>query len=84
MTVFFAMTGIWVEPMRDFIRQGYKWSVLYFLEVVILGHLFLLNLFLAILLQNFEESARNTVTKKIPEKISEYNECDETEKALFS
>ena len=61
MTVFFAMTGIWVEPMRDVIRKKCSsWPVIYFLEVVILGHLFLLNLFLAILLQNFEESARET------------------------
>jgi voltage-gated sodium channel type II alpha len=56
MTVIFVITGNWVEPMNDMIRAGYKWSVPYFLEVIIIGQIFLLNLFLAILLQNFGES----------------------------
>ena len=50
-------------------KHFFSWPVIYFLEVVILGHLFLLNLFLAILLQNFEESARETAKQK--EEISE-------------
>ena len=49
-TVFVCMTGSWVEPMNDIVRNGSKWSIIYFLEIVIFGNFFLMSLFITILL----------------------------------
>ena len=54
LTVFICMTGTWVGPMQDITRNNSSIGVIFFLEIVLFGNFLLLNLFLAILLQNIE------------------------------
>ena len=54
-TVFICMTGIWVVPMQDCVRAHGPYAVIFFLEVTLVGFFILLNLFLAILLQNIDK-----------------------------
>jgi hypothetical protein len=48
------MTGFWVEPMRNISRQFGGWTSIFFIEVMVFGNFLLLNLFLAIILQNID------------------------------
>ena len=52
----FALLHKWDETMYNFVRIKGNLSLLYFISYVIFGQLILLNLFLAILLKNFDES----------------------------
>jgi len=63
-TVFFVMIGEnWNSTMYDHMRGTSKFAALYFIALVILGNIIMLNLFLAILLGNFDR-ARNFGEKK--------------------
>ena len=63
-TVFFVMIGEnWNSTMYDHMRGTSKFASLYFIALVILGNIIMLNLFLAILLGNFDR-ARNFGEKK--------------------
>ena len=63
-TVFFVMIGEnWNSTMYDHMRGTSKLASIYFIALVILGNIIMLNLFLAILLGNFDR-ARNFGEKK--------------------
>ena len=56
-TVFVVIVGEdWNTVMYDYMRTMGRWYALIFLSLVVLGNWLLLNLFLAILLKNFEDS----------------------------
>jgi hypothetical protein len=61
--VFYLLQN-WDSSMLDFVRIKGNLSILYFISFVIFGQLILLNLFLAILLKNFDES-------EVVEKVSD-------------
>jgi len=64
LTVFEVMIGEnWNESMYDHMRSAGETSCVYFIGLVILGNIIMLNLFLAILLGNFDR-ARNFGEKK--------------------
>jgi len=53
--VFSVLTCTFVDVMQSTILS-YGWgSVVYYIEIIVLGNFLLLNLFLAILLKNVEE-----------------------------
>lgn len=55
-TIFIVFIGEdWNSSMYDHVRATGKGSIFFFISLFILGNLVLLNLFLAILLKNFEE-----------------------------
>ena len=55
-TVFGILIGEnWNSTMYDHLRAGSKTVYVFFISLFIFGNLILLNLFLAILLKNFEE-----------------------------
>ena len=55
-TVFGILIGEnWNSTMYDYLRAGSKTVYVFFISLFIFGNLILLNLFLAILLKNFEE-----------------------------
>jgi hypothetical protein len=55
-TIFIVFIGEdWNASMYDHVRSRGMSAVLFFISLFILGNLVLLNLFLAILLKNFEE-----------------------------
>lgn len=55
-TVFGILIGEnWNSAMYDHLRAGSKTAYVFFISLFIFGNLILLNLFLAILLKNFEE-----------------------------
>jgi len=59
-TIFQMLTGEnWNEVMYDGMRQVSAWASVYFIGIVVLGNYIILNLFLAILLDNFAEEAEN-------------------------
>ena len=65
----------WNAVMYDYMRTMGRWNALIFISLVVLGNWLLLNLFLAILLKNFEmskseeekedEFSKNSVSKWI-------------------
>ncbi|DBA00730.1 TPA: hypothetical protein N0F65_001201 [Lagenidium giganteum] len=64
-TVFQVLTGEnWNEVLYDGWRSTGWSAVLYFVSLVVMGNFILLNLFLAILLGNFEESSDEDKTKE--------------------
>lgn len=60
-TVFQCLTGEnWNAVMYDGVRGTNNWfAVLYFFGLVVLGQCVIFNLFLAILMANFQESSEN-------------------------
>ena len=59
-TIFITLTGdSWNLIMYRHIRQNYAVGLLYFVSLVIFGRFLMLNLFLAILLKNFDVTADN-------------------------
>ncbi len=57
-TIFIILTGEnWDAVMYNMTRAKGKVAIFYFVTFVIIGQLVLLNLFLAILLKNFDESS---------------------------
>eukprot|EP00347_Sterkiella_histriomuscorum_P005312 403357086 len=57
-TIFIVLTGEnWDAIMYDFTRAKGSIAILFFVSFVVIGQLILLNLFLAILLKNFDESS---------------------------
>jgi len=58
-TVFILMTGYWVHPMREYVAEFGPWVQVYFIEMIVFGNFLLLNLFLAIVLQNVHEVETN-------------------------
>lgn len=65
MTIFQVLLGDgWNLVMYDVMRSGNQGGALYFVFLVLMGNIIMLNLFLAILLGNFEK-ARNYRQKKI-------------------
>ncbi|CDW88224.1 voltage-gated ion channel superfamily [Stylonychia lemnae] len=58
MTIFIVLTGEnWDAIMYDFTRAKGPIAIFFFVTFVVIGQLILLNLFLAILLKNFDESS---------------------------
>jgi voltage-dependent calcium channel L type alpha-1D len=56
-TVFILLVGDdWNSYMFDYTRTTSKASILYFTSLTVIGNLILLNLFLAILLKQFEQT----------------------------
>ena len=53
----------WNSYMFDYVRASSDGTILFFIAVTVLGNIILLNLFLAILLKDFEE-AHNVVSTK--------------------
>lgn len=50
----------WINFMQDHIRCTNWWGgVIYFVSLCIIGNIILVNLFLAILLKNFEDNEDN-------------------------
>lgn len=67
-TIFILLTGCsWDETLYNLTRAEGLISIIFTLSFVIIGQLILLNLFLAILLKNFDESS-------IVEKVHEIDE----------
>lgn len=63
-SVFFVMIGEnWNSTMYDHMRGTSNYAAIYFIALVLLGNIIMLNLFLAILLGNFDR-ARNFGEKK--------------------
>lgn len=58
----------WNEAMYDHTRAMGAGCIVYFMQLFILGNIVLLNLFLAILLQNFEEPPGKSEEEKELEK----------------
>ena len=66
-TVFIVIVGEdWNIVMYDYMRAMGRWYAFLFLSLVILGNWLLLNLFLAILLKNFEEEKNEEVREDLP------------------
>ena len=58
MTIFIVLTGEnWDGIMYDFTRAKGTVAIIFFVSFVVIGQMMLLNLFLAILLKNFDESS---------------------------
>ena len=77
-TIFIVLIGEdWNTVMYDHIRaMGYV-GIIFFVSLVIFGNFILLNLFLAILLKNFEEEEK-------PEKSSEEKDEESPKKNVFN
>ena len=59
------VTCKWVEPMKETMNYYNKLVVaVYFTEVVLLGNFMLLNIFLAVLLNNVDIIEQNKAAKK--------------------
>ena len=75
-TVFIVIVGEdWNTVMYDYMRSMGRWYALIFISLVVLGNWLLLNLFLAILLKNFEdtkEDERETESGSIIKRFSSY------------
>lgn len=54
LTVFVCMCGKWIEEMHAVMHIYGFGSCIYFLQIIILGNFLLLNLFISILLKNWE------------------------------
>ena len=74
-TIFQIMIGDnWTAVMYDGVRgSGDSSSVFYFIMLIILGNIIMLNLFLAILLGNFERARDFGVKKKLFELFLEFH-----------
>lgn len=73
-TIFILLVGDdWNAIMFDYVRATNKWTVLFFVVTTCIGNLLLLNLFLAILLKDFEnthdpldaETKQKTILEKV-------------------
>lgn len=65
-TIFIILLGEgWNEIMYDCMRSKDKLSALYFILLVLAGNIIMLNLFLAILLGNFEKARNFGMKKKV-------------------
>ena len=79
-TVFILIVGDdWNSYMFDYVRATNKNSILYFMSLVTLGNLILLNLFLAIILKQFEQNhdpltdnLQTSDLKKVLDKVREW------------
>lgn len=58
----------WVDVMRNTVRQTSWWSCIFFIAWIVIGVYCLLNMFLAIVLQNFEQDQKRQLEKRLEEK----------------
>lgn len=65
-TVFYCMSGSWVNQMRTVVASHGKTAILFYFEIMVLGNFMLLNLFLAILLQNMD-----VIKEKVERELAE-------------
>lgn len=73
--MFIVLTGEnWDAVMYDLTRARGNVAIFYFISYVVIAQLILLNLFLAILLKNFDESS--IVERKMPEKPADSSKFD--------
>ena len=65
LTIFTVLIGDgWNDIMNDFIRAMNSYVIIFFVSLYIFGNLILLNLFLAILLKNFDEEPEDFNVEK--------------------
>jgi len=75
LTIFCILIGDgWNDIMYNGMRGQGKASAAYFILLVILGNVIMLNLFLAILLGNFDHSRKFIKKKKVFEEFKKYKE----------
>lgn len=73
-TVFVCLIGEdWQHVMHQFVRshKSVFLPYLYFISLMVIGNLFVMNLFLAILLKNFEEKSQENEEEKKEEELKE-------------
>merc|ERR1719265_2513057 len=58
----------WVDVMRNTVRQTSWWSCIFFIAWIVIGVYCLLNMFLAIVLQRFEQDQKRQLEKRLEEK----------------
>lgn len=72
-TVFIVLTGEnWNNIYQTYARDNFASSTIFFYSLIVFGQLILLNLFLAILLDNFDEVEEQDRMKKIHVKAKEH------------
>ena len=64
------MTGYWMEPMKQTICVYGNFAILFFAEVVILGHFMFISLFLSIILHTVDRVDAQTALRE------EFDELD--------
>lgn len=70
LAIFIIFTGEnWNEMMYDAMRSTTGFAALYFIIVIVLGNIIILQLLVAIVLSNFDESRKLTAKRKIIDEI---------------
>jgi hypothetical protein len=73
LSVFTLFTGEnWNEVMYDGMRAAGPWSAAYFVVVIVGGQIMILNLFLAVLLNKFDDQEKQTEEQGLEERHSDF------------
>lgn len=79
LSVFIIFTGEnWNEMMYDGMRSTNPIAAIYFIVVIVVGNIIILQLLVAIVLSNFDESRKLTTKRKIIDEIESHLEDGKT------